>query len=93
MLSNRLPTIASRIFSSLRQSVRPVSSTISDTERIKDYVSHYDTLEVVPGCTKVSIVQGGPKKMYHFYKQKLEALRIQKLLFCWASKFDSKEYS
>ena len=38
-------------------------------------------------------VQGGPKKMYHFYKQKLEALRIQKLLFCWASKFDSLEYS
>jgi len=55
MLSNRLPTIASRIFSSLRQSVRPVSSTISDTERIKDYVSHYDTLEVVPGCTKTEI--------------------------------------
>ena len=38
-------------------------------------------------------LQGGPKKMYHFYKQKLEALRIQKLLFCWASKFDSLEYS
>jgi len=59
-MSNRLPGLISRLFSPLRQTVRLMSS-------VKDYVSHYDTLEVYPGCTKTEIREAWLKlsMLYH----------------------------